>query len=248
MNLTNTFSWTGESVGRRSENHVSMRRRVVISGTVVLLHAVGLWAVQNGLQQQALPIHVPVEVMAEVIEAPAAPLKPVPASPPATPPPLSAQTVPAELNSPVSDMPLPLPLPLPQPQAQPQPRPQSQQEAVAESPVQTPLTTPLTTPAPRKTTPVKVELPSSSADYLDNPAPKYPAMSRRLGEHGRVLVRVLVGIDGKPQKAELKQSSGFDRLDQTALDTIMTWRFVPGQRAGVKEAMWAVVPLQFILE
>ena len=73
-------------------------------------------------------------------------------------------------------------------------------------------------------------------------------MSRRLGEHGRVLVRVLVGIDGTPLKAELKQSSGFDRLDQTALDTIMTWRFVPGQRAGVKEAMWAVVPLQFVLE
>ena len=93
-----------------------------------------------------------------------------------------------------------------------------------------------------------MELPSTNADYLNNPRPPYPALSRRLGEQGRVLVRVLIEPDGRPSKAELQESSGYDRLDQTALQTVMRWRFVPGKRAGVPEAMWFSVPIQFVLE
>jgi protein TonB len=63
-----------------------------------------------------------------------------------------------------------------------------------------------------------------------------------------VVVRVLIGIDGMAQKTEIKQSSGFDRLDQTALNTVLRWRYVPGRRAGVPEAMWFNVPISFVLE
>ena len=96
--------------------------------------------------------------------------------------------------------------------------------------------------------PPRVELPSSNADYLQNPPPPYPAMSRRLGEQGRVVVRVLIGADGLPQRAELRSTSGFDRLDQAALATVMRWRYVPGKRGGVAEAMWFNVPLNFVLD
>ena len=65
------------------------------------------------------------------------------------------------------------------------------------------------TPAPAP----KIALPSTQADYLNNPKPAYPALSRRLGEQGRAVVRVLIGADGLPQKAELHSSSGFERLD-----------------------------------
>jgi protein TonB len=93
-----------------------------------------------------------------------------------------------------------------------------------------------------------VELPSSDADYLQNPAPPYPPLSKRLGEQGKVLVRVLIGVDGTAQKADIKQSSGFERLDQSALSTVLHWRYVPGKRAGVPEAMWFNVPINFVLE
>ena len=91
-------------------------------------------------------------------------------------------------------------------------------------------------------------LPSSEAHGLNNPKPAYPKQSRRLNEQGQVLIRVFVAADGSPQQGEIKTSSGFDRLDQEALRTVMRWRFVPGQRFGKPEAMWFNVPVNFVLE
>jgi periplasmic protein TonB len=91
-------------------------------------------------------------------------------------------------------------------------------------------------------------LPSSEAHGLNNPKPAYPRLSRRLNEQGQVMVRVFVATDGSPQQGEIKTSSGFDRLDQEALRTVMRWRFVPGQRFGTPEAMWFNVPVNFVLE
>ena len=93
-----------------------------------------------------------------------------------------------------------------------------------------------------------MELPSSKADYLHNPPPDYPRMSKRLGEQGRVVVKVLIGEDGHAQKVELLTSSGFERLDKSAMEAAMRWRYVPGKRGGVAEAMWYQVPIQFTLE
>ena len=91
-------------------------------------------------------------------------------------------------------------------------------------------------------------LPSSEAHGLNNPKPAYPKQSRRLNEQGQVVIRVFVAAEGSPQQGEIKTSSGFDRLDQEALRTVMRWRFVPGQRLGTPEAMWFNVPVNFVLE
>jgi len=91
-------------------------------------------------------------------------------------------------------------------------------------------------------------LPSSEAHGLNNPKPAYPRQSRRLNEQGQVIIRVFVAVDGSPQQGEIKTSSGFDRLDQEALRTVLRWRFVPGQRFGTPEAMWFNVPVNFVLE
>lgn len=94
----------------------------------------------------------------------------------------------------------------------------------------------------------RVQGPSSVAEHLRNPRPAYPTQSRRLGEQGQVVLRVLVGADGAAQKAQVHQSSGHDRLDRAALSTVLTWRYVPGKRGDVPEAMWLDVPIQFVLE
>jgi periplasmic protein TonB len=104
------------------------------------------------------------------------------------------------------------------------------------------------TPPPAPPAPAKVELPRSDADYLNNPLPPYPPVSKRLGEQGRVVMRVYVGEDGAPQKAEMRTSSGFDRLDAAAAATVMRWRFKPGTRGGMPEAMWVNVPMDFKLD
>jgi periplasmic protein TonB len=93
----------------------------------------------------------------------------------------------------------------------------------------------------------KIELPSSDADYLSNPAPPYPPVSKRLKEQGRVLLRVFVSAEGNAMQVELRQSSGFERLDNVAIETVKRWRFVPGKRDGVVEAMWVTVPIIFEL-
>ena len=73
-------------------------------------------------------------------------------------------------------------------------------------------------------------------------------MSKRLGEQGRVVVRAFIQLDGTASRAEVQRSSGFERLDQTAIQTVLRWRYVPGKRAGVPEAMWFNIPINFVLE
>lgn len=96
--------------------------------------------------------------------------------------------------------------------------------------------------------PPRIEQPSASAAYLNNPPPSYPALSRRLGEEGKVVLRVRIEPDGTASAAEIRTSSGYDRLDQTALETVLRWKYVPGTRNGVPEAMWFLIPIQFVLE
>ena len=103
-------------------------------------------------------------------------------------------------------------------------------------------------PSVRTASPAALVLPSSDADYLNNPAPVYPRMSRRMGEQGKVLVRVLISADGRAEHAEIRTSSGYARLDEAALDTVKRWRYVPGKRAGTAEAMWFNVPVRFVLD
>jgi protein TonB len=91
-------------------------------------------------------------------------------------------------------------------------------------------------------------LPSSDADYLNNPPPAYPRISKRMGEQGTVIVRVFIGLQGTAEQAEIRTSSGYDRLDKAALDTVQRWRYVPGKRHGTPEAMWFNVPVRFVLE
>ena len=93
-----------------------------------------------------------------------------------------------------------------------------------------------------------MELPSANADYLEQAQKIYPELSKRLGETGSVLLWVLIGVDGAAHKVEIKQSSGFDRLDQAAVRFAQKTRYVPGKKNGVPEAMWYALPIPFELK
>lgn len=96
--------------------------------------------------------------------------------------------------------------------------------------------------------PLPVTAARYDADYLDNPKPIYPHASRRLGEQGKVLLRVLVSAHGLAERVEVKLSSGFARLDQAAHEAVSRWRFVPARRGDQAIAAWVQVPITFQLD
>ena len=83
------------------------------------------------------------------------------------------------------------------------------------------------------------------ADYLHNPAPAYPSQSRRLKEEGTVLLLVRVSAQGTPLSVEVRNSSGFERLDEAGLQAVRQWRFVPAKRGNENVAASVLVPIQF---
>lgn len=89
--------------------------------------------------------------------------------------------------------------------------------------------------------------PRFDADYLDNPAPVYPKLSKARREEGKVLLLVHVLPDGLPDEIKIKRSSGSERLDQSALTTVQRWKFVPATSGGNPVAAWVIVPLEFSL-
>lgn len=88
---------------------------------------------------------------------------------------------------------------------------------------------------------------SFNADYLHNPKPQYPALSRRLGEQGRVLLHVQVSVEGKALAVSVKESSGFKRLDDAAVTVVKQWQFVPAKQGDTALVSWVDVPIQFSL-
>jgi TonB family protein len=75
----------------------------------------------------------------------------------------------------------------------------------------------------------------------------YPESAQRAGEEGAVIVRVYVSSSGRPMKADIAQSSGFDDLDDAALETALNWHYVPALRDGDTASDWATVQVVYKL-
>ncbi|ALP53516.1 hypothetical protein Tel_10380 [Candidatus Tenderia electrophaga] len=67
---------------------------------------------------------------------------------------------------------------------------------------------------------------------MNNPAPDYPRLSKRLREEGVVVLELVVHKDGSVSQVEVQRSSGYPRLDKAALAAVRNWRYVPATRNG----------------
>ena len=184
-------------------------------------------------------------------EQPAAPVTPPPPPPPPPKEPPKPQARPQVKPKIVR----------PQPTPAPAPQPAVPTESVTETPPAEPVSTAATSPASTETAtatsapnastaqsaPPPVTPPIYNANYLNNPKPNYPSISTRLGEEGRVLLRVLVSEDGFPSEIEQIQSSGSERLDNAAREAVKRWRFVPARQGERKIKAWVQVPIDFRL-
>lgn len=201
---------------------------------VVLLHVLGLvWAAQQ------LSITEPVITPPSVVGVLVAP-EPEPAPPPPQPKP--------------QPKPQPEPKPAPKPTPKPTPKPEPAREEAPEPPVTqtapsvpTPPAPAVQQAAPAPEAPAPVTPPRTDAAHLNNPAPQYPALSRRLGEQGRVMLDVYILPDGSVGEIKLNKSSGFPRLDNAALQAVKAWKYVPAKRGNKPIAFWYVQPVSFVL-
>jgi protein TonB len=161
-------------------------------------------------------------------EAPPPPPKPKPERKP-QPRQLVAKAPVVSPSEPVA----PPPPPEPEPVSEPEPEPAPAVEA----------------PAPQQMAPGPVTLSSElSVSCPELNAPAYPALSKRLGEEGKLVLRVELDERGHVHVAQVVNSSGFKRLDEAALTAVKTWRCTPPIRNGQPVRAVALQPFNFVLQ
>ena len=80
-------------------------------------------------------------------------------------------------------------------------------------------------------------------------APVYPQALRDAGIGGRVVVRGVIGTDGRVESAEVVRSSGNSTLDHNALSAFYKWRFSAAKNdAGQKVRCYFVQGFPFVIE
>ncbi len=174
----------------------------------------------------------------------------MPSPAPLPPPEVTIQLIPpappvvsAPVPEPVAQ---PDPVPISKPTPKPQPKPAEPDLFAAVETEPAPAPTPTETVAEAAPVAAPSE-PQFEADYLNNPAPVYPSLSRKRGEQGVVLLRVHVLADGRADQLEVLQSSGYERLDDAALRAVKRWQFVPAKLGEEAVAAWVRVPVRFDL-
>lgn len=220
-----------------------MKRSSLLFFLVLMVHlSLVAAAVTFSVEPQAKAVEKAIEGV--IIPAPAAPqpekpkpkaIQPEPEKKPEQKPPQPKQAAAKK----VATEPKPAPI-KPVPVAVASPKAISAPETVAEA-EKAGAVAKISKPEPQATPPV------ASASKAVNKAPLYPMLSRRLKEQGTVYLQVLVLKNGKVGQLTLKQSSGFSRLDQSALNAVRHWTYQPALKLGQPVDYWFVQPVIFNL-
>lgn len=78
--------------------------------------------------------------------------------------------------------------------------------------------------------------------------PVYPAIAKREGWEGKVLLRVEVQPDGRPGQIIVRRSSGHRILDNAAIDTVKKWRFHPAKDGNIPIRSLVDLPINFVIK
>lgn len=108
-------------------------------------------------------------------------------------------------------------------------------------------TTQISTQHTEEGAPQEVLFGSASAPaFLKQVAPVYPALARRRGKGGVVLLRLHISKTGQLTKVDLLEDPGFG-LGEAALMAVQASSFTPGYHNGKPVAMRATLPVRFTL-
>jgi protein TonB len=116
-----------------------------------------------------------------------------------------------------------------------------------------------TAPPPMAKAEVRSETPPRSAEAVSQPIatfaerkpeiiklenPKFPLAAQRVGLEGEVVVRALIGVDGKVARAEILRSSN-DVFNDAVLTAVNQSRFSPGVKSTGPAETWITIPFRF---
>lgn len=202
-------------------------KRSLIIGIVIALHVGGFYVLESGLARSIIELVAP-PVETKIIEEERPPEEP----PPPPPPPEMVQPPPF--------------IPPPEVAVQIQVQTNAIQTVTNERP---PAEIPpvMAPPAP------VAAVPSTKAGFdpkrpIRSNADYYPAASIRAEEEGVTTVDIYIDAEGRVTDARIKNSSGFERLDEATLKYVKTWRMKPATKAGVPEGSWVTIPVRWKLE
>lgn len=211
-----------------------------------LLIALALWS-----PNKAMPAIEPATVQGVLISLPPAPVISVPK---VTPPP-------EKKVEPPKPKPQPKPKPTPKPVLPPPIEAPPTEKSITQEKVEEPALEEVAEEAAPEAPLEQIETvenepvgapeitpPQEDAANINNPKPPYPNMSRRLGETGTVVLEVLVLPNGRVGDARIKKSSGFKRLDDTALRSVRNWRYLPAKRGDQAIEHWYEQDIEFNLD
>lgn len=224
------------------------------------------------LEQEAIMVSVIEAPVAEQAKGEPVPLEPEVEPPSELPPPPEPEPEPPlpepepepepEPPPPPEPPPEPAPAPPPPPPPKPKPKPKPVPKPVPKPAAKVAPTATPTPPKPvtgveeggtRNQAPQvgpKTDEPVtlSSVEYRgQRPVPTYPRMSQRLREEGTTIVLVEIDTAGNVTRASISKTSGFDRLDEAALEAARKARFTPAKVGGVARTARANLPFNFVL-
>jgi protein TonB len=78
--------------------------------------------------------------------------------------------------------------------------------------------------------------------------PEYPIAEIRMGHEGTVWLSIEILPNGRVGQVRVDQTSGFVRLDDSAVREARQWRMKPGTQDGMAVSMWKRVPVTFRLK
>jgi protein TonB len=195
------------------------RQEWIVIAVVLALHGMFFVSLDLGLDVKNDPSENEVRVMANLV-APATPPAPPVSTPPSPPPKQEAK-----------------------PKTKPEPKPKvpdqssqapsdASQAKAAEAAKAAESQTPNAAVAPATSqgtagTPIQTDIGKLIVVYQPDADPYYPSFSKRAGEQGEVVVRLIIDEAGIVEEVALLRSSGFARLDRAATDIGKRYRFKP---------------------
>ena len=216
------------------------KARLFAAAATIALHAALFMALVAGLDSGPQP-DTPEPLKIQL-------LAPEPALPPPPQPPAPPQLQPEKPAPRTERRARPTPsAPKPAPEIRPAPAVPAP-DIDARPPLAATQPAPAVTPSPAPAT-APARTSASEASYAStNRKPPYPRISLSNGDEGTVVLRVLVTAEGTAGAVQVRSSSGFPLLDESARKTVMTWRFKPATVDGKPVAEWYEVPIPFKLQ
>lgn len=228
------------------------RNMLVLLTLFVLLVHVWLftWLMRRPEEKltEAVPLVMEVSMIAMSAPKPAAaPPKPAPPPPPEKKPPPPKKVKP----KPVVKKPAPVvqkaPDFAPQEEVEPVPAPVPQAAPTTQTSSSASTTASTTSQATSANTAETFTEANFRANYAHNPKPDYPTIAKSRGWQGKVLLRVKVSAQGLSDDVTVEQSSGHEILDESAVEAVRKWRFIPAKRGETPVASSVIVPIVFTL-